>query len=420
MTTAPAAPLHPFVERLRDDLRLPPEDVETLAQLDVQTPLQAVSALRTFPKVPLHYGRDAFLEQVERRAEGWSGSVQHLPTPTMPRGAGRTEGPPLAGFSLDEVQTNEPTKSYVGGALPPASDDPPPLSGSATGQPPGPSRLARLPDRAILLPLQPGHVGEARDQGDRGTCVAFALTACLELRGPLRLMGWMDWWLHTLRQLGRHRSEQFAFWAAKKHDNQPASDGTTLHAAYEGLKAYGVCLANRWHYDPHPRPGNPSHEGPDAPTSVARRCAWRRSGTHRLDHFCNTFGPPGDGSRARKLYDALRSGRPVAVTLAVFQDEDHKAVSNWTNELAYEFGVVNDPPFAPGMATKAPLGHAVCVVGFQPAAYERWGGYFLFRNSWGTHWARHAPRPPYFVPRRGHGQVSAKYVDHFLWEMCCL
>jgi hypothetical protein len=75
-----------------------------------------------------------------------------------------------------------------------------------------------------------------RDQGNRGTCVAFAALAAYE---------------HFLRLNGTEveLSEQFLYWNCKAHDGY-AGQGTWLQVAYEMLRQDGCCLADRWPYAP--------------------------------------------------------------------------------------------------------------------------------------------------------------------------
>ena len=81
------------------------------------------------------------------------------------------------------------------------------------------------------------------------------------------------------------------------------------------------------------------------------------------------------------------------------------------------YGQVLDPP----ATAVVDGGHAVCVVGFVPDADETTGGYFIFRNSWGTGaFGRRLPVRGSHAPERGYGQISATYVEKFLWEMCVL
>ena len=77
------------------------------------------------------------------------------------------------------------------------------------------------------------------------------------------------------------------------------------------------------------------------------------------------------------------------------------------------YGRVLDPPPTSVVAG----GHAVCVTGFEPDASERVGGWFIIRNSWNNGWATQSPAPGYYSPEIGYGQISATYIDQYLWEM---
>jgi hypothetical protein len=124
---------------------------------------------------------------------------------------------------------------------------------------------------------------------------------------------------------------------------------------------------------------------------------------------------------ARAILSRLRRRRrPIAISLEVSEDPN-TGVNNWTHPTAVDYGHVFDP--VPG-AQFSLMGHAVCVVGFVPDKHEPLGGFFIIRNSWGTGWARNAPDrragSRNCSPGPGYGQVSATYVDQYLWEWCQL
>jgi hypothetical protein len=118
------------------------------------------------------------------------------------------------------------------------------------------------------------------------------------------------------------------------------------------------------------------------------------------------------------VLNLLKRGRLVAITLPVFVDGNNRDIDNWNADLARVYGVVMDPP----PSAVAEVGHAVCVTGFVPDASEPMGGYFVFRNSWGSAWANTAPSAGtrYHTPQPGYGQVTASYVEKYLWEACCM
>jgi hypothetical protein len=116
-------------------------------------------------------------------------------------------------------------------------------------------------------------------------------------------------------------------------------------------------------------------------------------------------------NKAEELYDVVASGKPAAISLPVFKDTLKAKYHNWNNRLAEATGRIFDPP-AGAVAT---LGHAVSVVAFEPDPTAKGGGIFIFRNSWGTSWAKNGATGP--SGRAGYGYVSAGYVHDHGWEL---
>lgn len=240
-----------------------------------------------------------------------------------------------------------------------------------------------------------------RDQGNRGTCVAHALAACRE---------------HLAFEQGEDRerfdlSEQFLFWATKTQggDPSPDEDGTWIEFAKEALLRVGVCREEHWPYDGTVRDGNVTHAGPGLPTADARfgAVSFRRS--------CTEYAR--GGGAARVLEHLTRTRRPVAISVPVFRDRVAPLNNNWNTPVGIAYGEVLDPP----PTAVVENGHAVCVVGFVPDPEELQGGYFVFRNSWGTtKFGRKAPVEGWHAIAPGYGQISASYVDDYLWELCIL
>jgi len=150
------------------------------------------------------------------------------------------------------------------------------------------------------------------------------------------------------------------------------------------------------------------------PSGAARSDAliWRHPAVH------NSYNArPTPGVAAAVLNQLTNTKRPLAISLPVFADPlDTTGRDNWNTPIALQYGRVIDPP-----PTSIVIGgHAVCVVGFVPDQGEQTGGYFIFRNSWGRSWAQAVPSAQYSSPEPGYGDISATYVDKYLWEMCSL
>lgn len=195
-----------------------------------------------------------------------------------------------------------------------------------------------------------------RDQGRRGTCVSFAVTASHE----------------QLRDRGEVLCVEFLHWAAKARDGLPqAEEGTTLAAAAAALADLGQALEELWPYDEcrdqwavayHPSAGTLL----DAST---RRWAGGRA------------IPP----TAAALRATLASGRAPLLGVRLHE--------SWYSPDPH--GLIALPPpdaFALG-------GHAVLVIGYLDSEGEG-GGCFVVRNSWGNDWAT-----------GGYGQLPYRYVD---------
>jgi hypothetical protein len=206
-------------------------------------------------------------------------------------------------------------------------------------------------------------------------------------------------------------SEQFLFWAIKNRTNDQRSkeEGTLLEFARDALDPTGVCAETFWPYNPQSIAGTfcqHGHGGPSAP-------ALADAGHNKFIPLnYQAFQGPGTGAAA--VLAALKRAHPVAVTLPVFGDPyDNTFPDNWSTASGITYGRVLDPPTISVVRS----GHAVCITGFEPDPMERQGGFFIFRNSWGTTWAASAPTTSSHSPAPGYGYISATYVNNFLWEL---
>jgi len=278
---------------------------------------------------------------------------------------------------------------------------PPPLaagahasaSGPGGGSSSPPSRPSHPPNLDLRIPGW-----SVRNQGDRGTCVAHALAACREHAELVT----------GTKPDGLDLSEQFLFWAAKQHDPASDDDGTRLEYGAQALAQNGVCPDVDWPYDGTVRATVTHADPPHIPSATART---------KAQQFCRPIGHLQSGGNAALVLRLLTSRRaPVAITLPVFADPVASSRDNWNTPVAQQYGVVINPP----PTSVAVGGHAVAIVGYVSDRAEPNGGYFIFRNSWGSDWARGAPSANRHTPEPGYGQVSASYVEEYLWEVCAL
>ncbi len=174
-----------------------------------------------------------------------------------------------------------------------------------------------------------------RDQGQRGTCLAFAVTSAHEVA-------------RTSAPPPEDLSEEALYWGCKRTDGN-WSRGTSFRSAAVAIGRWGQPLEASWPYDATQRDGIAYR-----PPTRAGGTGWIRSGLRRV-----ALGL--DDVRAH-----LDAGVPVALGLTLF-DTFYRPDAG---------GRINDPPAgAPNRG-----GHAVLAVGHQPAE-------ILIRNSWGDTWA---------------------------------
>lgn len=171
-----------------------------------------------------------------------------------------------------------------------------------------------------------------RDQGDRPTCVAFAVSAAHEWRIGDQVV----------------RSAEDAMWAAHQVAEVPGREETTVSWALEGLRRHAHATEQAW---PYSAPRWPDGRPAPALELANRRPlpSWRDLGT----------APYAD------VTGQLAVGHPVVLTLAVVP-------AAW-----YHGGDTIDAE--PGV--KTPGNHAVLAVG-SLGDPER----LIVKNSWGPGW----------------------------------
>ena len=271
-------------------------------------------------------------------------------------------------------------------------------------------RLDPKLDREREIDLVDGRHAEwpAADQGQRDTCVAFAVASCVEL---LQARDGSEF---------RPLSPQFLYWHMRSlppPDHPPpgwALGATKLGMAREVLGAYGICPLGAC---PYPVVETTPLEGPRPDKTAMAQAAAHRFSNGTYHDYPTPESRPAAGV-ARQVYARLAEGYPVALAVPVHAETPESVATNWDNPDVHRSGKVHNPPvgWAPTVAER---GHVVCVTGFQRDPREPTGGWFVFRNSRGLNWSRYAPfgpQPPR-VPLRGWGAISATHVERYCWEL---
>lgn len=188
-------------------------------------------------------------------------------------------------------------------------------------------------DSVIDLRERLGAIG---DQGRRGTCVAFALTA-----------------LHVqaLGETAPPLSEEFVYWSAKSHD-QIVGEGTTYEAAVKGMARAGQAKSSLWPYDETVSHLDLGYRPSIAATTDAMNR--RAQGTSLYVTLNN-------------LRTTLETGKSVAIAIPIWDEL----------ESADGLSVVLLPEDVATMT----LEHAVVIAGHNPMTHA-----VLIRNSWGIKW----------------------------------
>lgn len=308
--------------------------------------------------------------------------------------------------------------------------------GTVQGGSPLPSDFGALPGatfdwrRSVVVPepppIPPGLVSidlleglpasrwRVRKQGGRPTCVAHAAVACLELMRARQ--GGSAVTLLSPRFLDERLR------ARRADDPQPGCGSVPLGArtaklceAANTLAAEGVCTEASW--------GEVAHDAGKVPGELifAEAMANAAATALYIDRPDAASHTPG---LAKRVHDELLQGRPVAAALPGFRDRlSLVGPTGWDRESVLLTGQVRDP--AEGDVAVPGSGHAVCILGFQASAQEAFGGYFVFRNSWGVEFGRLAsdpnrPRTPPRVPMPGYGTISASHLEANCWEALSL
>jgi hypothetical protein len=275
-----------------------------------------------------------------------------------------------------ELTRAEPLHRHARGVILSASQKaarakaPTPRAGAGRGSPNRPRSTPR-PTVSLIDRMLP-----VRDQGSRGTCVAFSTGAYLEFQLAQAAAA------EGTTATPARRSEQFVYWACKETDGIPHEEGTFVSVAREVLKRRGACRHTKWKYVSEPTTSEgqgPPPAGAEEEALTARWTGVRTMSAKSVDKLCA----------------ALKEQRPVVLSVLTFPGWDFPNVQ-LSGEIAMPF---------PGEQSDG--GHAICLVGYFDDAALPGGGAFLFRNSWGKTFGRRS------LFAAGYGTLPFDYVAHY-------
>ncbi len=301
------------------------------------------------------------------------------------------------------------------------------------------ARNTGIPLEARVLPtekidLREKFAWEPQDQNRSSACVAYTVAACVELHRTFHPP--KDRFPVVLSPRFLYRRTRRAV-MANGAPLAPAfkEGGLRLDEVRNALKADGICTAdifigtNAWEdADKSTNLVIFNQVNEDQRNEVLEDARKRRHDMEYLDHALVGAKRPG---MARQVFEWLKNGDPVAITVPGFFDPlQPLGQSIWNDTLLNVTGIF--PPLAPTRKL-GKLGHAVCIVGYFPGEdtaenlhFQQWGyqplkGYFLFRNSRGTRFPERVDN----LERTsilgagfpvGYGLMHASVVEYFVGE----
>lgn len=256
-----------------------------------------------------------------------------------------------------------------------------------------------LSDTECLHPA--GGFPPPRDQGRRGTCAAFSVSAQLQL--------FIREHVSNFRRVTDF-SEQFLYYAAKKSDGRLSEEGTTLYAVMTALQGLGVCAQSTLPY----RSYVDWAQTLLFDNSVALNHVLKLAKGTRVDSFCSI--PAKD--RVESIKRCLRRRLPVSLGVLTFREAWGNDYAIWRGEIGLPL-IRHEDDGTITLLDDCDGGHAVCVVGYVNQLDDHLtarpgGGYFIFRNSWGEAWAADSN------DGRGYGTLPFEYVERYGVEACVI
>jgi len=305
------------------------------------------------------------------------------------------------------------------------------LSARSLGSP-APIALA-INDRVEAL--SSGTAWPVRQQGRRGTCIAFAVAAAEELiRSQENAGGQIDplseeflyYWMRDAWNDRRWPAGWTYNFSAAEAEKIDASGTTFLAQAYLILTTKGICSRTLLGYNNTASSLN-HVESQASSTAFVTDAVTRKLNPSSLvwnivkapqsdiSQTDNWVHPVGE-TRVSDLFKVkLNAGSPIAAAFALYGGNGRNA---WSGALAEDYGRVEYPHQIQTDDYQPVAGHAVCIVGYKAHETRPDRVWFIFRNSLGEEFGRDVdesnaePRPW----ANGYGMILSNDVDRYCWE----
>lgn len=249
-------------------------------------------------------------------------------------------------------------------------------------------RIQNIPRRADLM----NHMSRVKDQGLRGTCVAFASVALVEGLVKAAYKHDVDF------------SEQYIYWFSKAvMKSLPNNEGSEPIDMLRAIAIHGLPLELVWNYEPLPWFGDAANH-PDCfqaykinPENLPTHCVTNGHPPATSDGATKllVIQPQKIGTAPEAIVAFLSSGIPVEVGIDFY---DRAWSFDNSGMRLFLSGIVRMP-----LSTDVKSGgHAVLLVG-----YDLDKEIYLFKNSWGVdEWGSQNKYP-------GYGTIPFDYVRRF-------
>ena len=219
--------------------------------------------------------------------------------------------------------------------------------------------LRDIPMGLVLPPVRvPGKIDytaamtPVRDQGDEGTCVAFAsVVGVKEYEDTREYKKYIE------------LSPRYLYNLCKRNDGAPGEEGTYPRMAMKMLLNYGVSPESYWPYRPHQQ---------DRPRTGAAAAAK----TYRITAYARLNGTD-------EMKRSLMVNGPFLAGVAVF--------ASWFTDKAEKTGIIPIPK----KNDELKGGHGICIMGYDDSKKI-----FKFKNSWSAGWGD-----------KGYGYIKYEYIE---------